>query len=125
MLYCFMLARAIDNPPLALGRRLVLIPLLQVLVGITSFFSAMVAADRLYHYYVAFYWRGRPSRRIPVCALLAPSSSKFGETRVRRRYISRTKPEDRFPHTPLPEDVARPTLHAPDDERTTHKGRSL
>ena len=52
-------------------------------VGITAFFSAMVAADRLYHYYVAFYWK----------------------------YLSKVKPEDLYSHAPLPDMDALPEAY--------------
>ncbi|CAI7801671.1 unnamed protein product [Closterium sp. NIES-54] len=32
-------------------------PVLQILVGVTAFLSSLVAADRLFHFYVALYWR--------------------------------------------------------------------
>ena len=53
----------------------VIVPLIHVAVGTTAFLSAMVASDRLYHFYVALYWR----------------------------YISRVKPEDLYSHQPLPD----------------------
>lgn len=41
---------------LASCRVVFLVPFLHILVGISAFFSAMVAADRLYHYYACLYW---------------------------------------------------------------------
>eukprot|EP00899_Mesostigma_viride_P015508 jgi/Mesvir1/23959/Mv10727-RA.2 len=32
-------------------------PILQALVGFSAFLSALVAADRLFHFYLAFYWK--------------------------------------------------------------------
>ncbi|CAI5929356.1 unnamed protein product [Closterium sp. NIES-64] len=32
-------------------------PVLQILVGVTAFLSSLVAADRLFHFYVALYWK--------------------------------------------------------------------
>ena len=64
-------------------RRGIIVPGLHVMVGITAFFSAMVAADRLYHYYVAFYWR----------------------------YLSKVKPEDLYSHAPLPDMAAMPEAY--------------
>eukprot|EP00850_Spirogloea_muscicola_P016375 SM000132S26890 [mRNA] locus=s132:212711:215874:- [translate_table: standard] len=51
-----------------------LAPLLQALVGLTSFLSSLVAADRLFHFYLALYW-----------------------------HLSRRKPEAAFKCTPLPD----------------------
>jgi len=51
--------------------------MLHIAVGITAWLSAMVAADRLYHFYVAVYWR----------------------------YFSKEKPENRYSHEPLPDMV--------------------
>ena len=32
-------------------------PVLKIFVGFTAFLSALVAADRVFHLYVAFYWK--------------------------------------------------------------------
>ena len=39
-------------------RRLVVIPFLRVFVMICALMSALVAADRIFHFYVALYWAG-------------------------------------------------------------------
>ena len=49
-------------------------PLLQLLVGVSAFLSSLIAADRLFHFYVALYWR-----------------------------ISGRKPEQQFAASPLPD----------------------
>jgi beta-mannan synthase len=61
----------------------VIIPLLHIAVGITAFLSAMVAADRLYHFYVAVYWR----------------------------FFSKVKPESIYSHEPLPDMATFPHLY--------------
>jgi beta-mannan synthase len=61
----------------------VLLPLLHFMVGCTAFLSAMVASDRLYHYYVAFYWR----------------------------YVSRISPEAAFPPAALPDPLSEAHLY--------------
>jgi len=49
-------------------------PVLQVLIGFSAFLSALVAADRLFHFYIAIFWQK----------------------------ISRKRPEDYFNFKPLP-----------------------
>lgn len=39
-------------------------PVLQVLIGFSAFLSALVAADRLFHFYIAIFWQ-RLSRKRP------------------------------------------------------------
>ncbi|GJP44631.1 hypothetical protein CLOM_g4000 [Closterium sp. NIES-68] len=52
-------------------------PVLQLLVGVTAFLSSLVAADRLFHFYVALYWR-----------------------------FSKKRPEEAFEANPLPDPAA-------------------
>ena len=66
-------------------RRSIIIPFLHVFVGLTAFLSAMVASDRLYHYYVAVYWK----------------------------YVSKVRPEDAYRHSPLPDMEAHPEAYPP------------
>ena len=49
-------------------------PLLQILVGISAFLSSLIAADRLFHFYIALYWK-----------------------------LSGRKPEEQFVASPLPD----------------------
>lgn len=57
----------------------VISPILQALVGFSAFLSALVAADRLFHFYLALFWQR----------------------------ISPTAPEDEFSATPLPDPLSQ------------------
>ncbi|CAI5510694.1 unnamed protein product [Closterium sp. Naga37s-1] len=52
-------------------------PVLQILVGVTAFLSSLVAADRLFHFYVALYWRfskKRPEEAFEANSLPDPAT---------------------------------------------------
>ena len=46
-------------------RAVFVIPFLQALVAVSAFLSSMVAADRMFHVYIALYWRTL-SRKKPI-----------------------------------------------------------
>jgi hypothetical protein len=60
-----------------LRRQAWLSPLVQVLIGLVAFLSAMVTTDRLYHFYTALYYK----------------------------HVAKGRPEDKYSSTPLPRDM--------------------
>jgi hypothetical protein len=96
-------------------RRSIIIPFLHVFVGLCAFMSALVACDRLYHFYVVR--RGHSARVRAKCVaqvITLPGTPPHTAWQAFYwKYISTVKPEALFSHTPLPDMATSPHLFPP------------